>query len=39
MENQITPLEFLEKNTLSKFSDLKADHVGIRTTKYNEILK
>ena len=39
MENQITPITFPEKNTLSKFSDCKAGHVGIRTTKYNEILK
>lgn len=39
MENQITPLVFLEKNTFSKFSDMKAHHVGISTTKYDEILK
>lgn len=39
MENQITPLTFPEKNTASVFSDLKAGHVGIRTTKYDEILQ
>lgn len=39
MENLITPLVFSEKNTGSKFSDMKAGHVGIRTAKYNEILK
>lgn len=39
MENQITPLIFPEGNTLSKFSGIEAGHVGIRTTKYNEILK
>ncbi|RYE22953.1 MAG: VOC family protein [Sphingobacteriaceae bacterium] len=38
MENQITPLTFSEKNTVSVFSDMKAGHVGILTTKYNEIL-
>jgi lactoylglutathione lyase len=39
MENQITPLTFPKKNTASVFSDLKAGHVGIRTTKYDEILQ
>lgn len=39
MESQITPITFSPKNTNSKFSDCKAGHVGIRTTKYNEILK
>lgn len=39
MDNQITSLVFSEKNTRSKFSDIKAGHVGIRTAKYNEILK
>ena len=39
MENQITPISYTDKNTTSKFSDCKAGHVGIRTTKYNEILK
>lgn len=39
MENQITPLTFSEKNTASVFSDLKAGHVGIRTSKYDEILQ
>lgn len=39
MDNQITPITFTKKNTNSKFSDFKASHVGIRTTKYNEIIK
>lgn len=39
MENPITPITFSDKNTESKFSDLKAGHVGIRTNKINELLK
>ena len=39
MDNQITPITFTKKNTNSKFNDFKASHVGIRTTKYNEIIK
>ncbi|MEO6176596.1 MAG: VOC family protein [Flavobacterium circumlabens] len=38
MENQITPLTFSEKNAASSFGDMKAGHVGIRTTQYDEIL-
>jgi lactoylglutathione lyase len=38
-ENQITPLVFPEGNTRSKFSDIKAGHVGILTDKYNEIIE
>ena len=39
MENQITPLTFSEKNTASKFSDIKAGHAAIRTTEYDAIIK
>ena len=39
MENQVTPLTFSEKNTASKFSDIKAGHVAIRTTEYDAIIK
>ena len=39
MENQITPLTFSEKNTESKFSDIKAGHTAIRTTEYDAIIK
>ena len=39
MDNQIIALAFSEENTHSKFSDIKARHVGIRTAKYIEILK
>ena len=39
MDYQITPITFTKKNTASKFRDFKAGHVGISTTKYDEMLK
>ncbi|HEY0298467.1 MAG TPA: VOC family protein [Arachidicoccus sp.] len=39
MENQITPLTFSATNENSKFSDIRAEHVAIRTTAYNDLIK
>lgn len=39
MENEISRLTYLDKNSNSQFRDIKAGHVGIRTTKYSEIIK
>ena len=38
MENQITPLTYPPKIAASGFSDMRAGHVGIRTTKYADLL-
>jgi lactoylglutathione lyase len=39
MENEITPLIFPETNSVSEFRDIKAEHVAIRTTEYNAVIK
>jgi lactoylglutathione lyase len=39
MENQVTPLTFPQKNTESKFSDIRAGHVGIRTNEYSKTIQ
>lgn len=39
MENDIIPLTFSDKNTVSQFRDLKAGHIAIRTTEYEALIK